>query len=284
MPVKVISFINMKGGVGKTTLCINIADWLARQGKKVLIVDIDPQFNATQSFFRTDEKIKEYLSYVDNGDTITKIFRSNAQIYSTTKEKHAEASIEIIRNISNNLDIIVGDINLIFEANTVDTSRLLKLKNFIKRNNLRDKYDIIVIDCPPTVSVYTYAAIIASDYYIIPSRLDLYSSLGITHLLEVVDRLIEDHDLDIKSLGVIYTNTNNNLTQKTQAIKDTLEKSFKDRELYFFESQFKEVRDLQVGKQGNIAANYESSKTLIEDICKEFEERIAQVEGVTHEQ
>lgn len=280
---KVISFINMKGGVGKTTLCINVADWLSRQGKKALIIDIDPQFNATQSFFRSDDKVKEYLSYVQEGNTITKIFRANGQIYPNPREPQAEASTEIIRTISTNLDIIVGDINLIFEANTVDTSRLLKLKNFIKRNNLRQKYDIIVIDCPPTVSVYTNAAIIASDYYIIPSRLDLYSSLGITHLLGVVDQLVDDHELAIQSLGVIYTNTDSNLSPKTQVIKDTLEKSFQEKELYFFQSQFKEVRNLQVGKQGNIAANYESSKVLIEKICEEIEKRILQLEEVSND-
>lgn len=274
---KVISFINMKGGVGKTTLCINVADWLSRQNKKVLIIDIDPQFNATQSFFRTDDKVKEYLSYVQEGNTITKIFRANGQLYPNPQERQTEASTEIIRTISPTLDIIAGDINLIFEANTVDTSRLLKLKNFIRRNNLRQKYDIIVIDCPPTVSVYTNAAIIASDYYLIPSRLDLYSSLGITHLLGVVDRLVEDHELDIQSLGVIYTNTDQVLTQKTQSIKDTLELSFQERGLHFFNSQFKEIRDLQVGKQGNIAANYDSSRRLIGEICEEIEQRILQL-------
>ena len=277
---KVISFINMKGGVGKTTLCINVAEWLSRQNKKVLIIDIDPQFNATQSFYRTDDKVKEYLSYVQDGNTITKIFRTTGQIFPNSQEKQTEASTEIIRTITPTLDIIVGDINLIFEANTVDTSRLFKLKNFIKRNELREKYDIIVIDCPPTVSVYTNAALIASDYYIIPSRLDLYSSLGITNLLLVVDQLVKDHELNIQSLGVIYTNTDQTLTQKTQSIKDTLETSFKDRTLYFFNSQFNEIRDLQVGKQGNIATNYGASKILIERICNEIEQRILQLAEV----
>ncbi|MEX5485894.1 AAA family ATPase [Proteus mirabilis] len=106
-----------------------------------------------------------------------------------------------------NLDIIPGDINIMFEHNTVDTIRLIRIRNFIEDNKLREIYDYIFIDCPPTISMYTEASIMASTHYIMPMRIDQYSVLGSNNLLSIVSKLARDQRLTIKPLGVIYTDT-----------------------------------------------------------------------------
>ena len=170
MNAPVISFINMKGGVGKTTLCISIGEYLANyKDKKVLIIDIDPQFNATQSFMGKHDKISEYLSLVKQRKTIKRIFEVNDSIYDEDAVLKKE---DVIYSVYPNLDIIPGDINIMFEHNTVDTIRLIRIRNFIEDNKLREIYDYIFIDCPPTISMYTEASIMASTHYIMPMRID----------------------------------------------------------------------------------------------------------------
>ncbi|WP_064553346.1 ParA family protein, partial [Buttiauxella noackiae] len=214
MTAPVISFINMKGGVGKTTLCISTGDYLASyKGKKVLIIDIDPQFNATQSFMGKLDKIDEYLSLVKERKTIKKLFEVNESIY---EEDHVLTKEDVIYNVQPNLDIIPGDINIMFEHNTVDNTRLIRVRNFIEDQKLKDIYDYIFIDCPPTISMYTEASIMASTHYIMPMKIDQYSVLGTSNLLSIVNKLSRDQRLTIKPLGVIYTDTGKKLTKKTR--------------------------------------------------------------------
>ncbi|WP_240087995.1 ParA family protein [Proteus mirabilis] len=277
MNAPVISFINMKGGVGKTTLCISIGEYLANyKDKKVLIIDIDPQFNATQSFMGKHDKISEYLSLVKQRKTIKRIFEVNASIYDEDAVLKKE---DVIYSVYPNLDIIPGDINIMFEHNTVDTIRLIRIRNFIEDNKLREIYDYIFIDCPPTISMYTEASIMASTHYIMPMRIDQYSVLGSNNLLSMVSKLARDQRLTIKPLGVIYTDTApKRLTKKTRAIKTAIETEKGIRDLYFFKNHFSKVRDLQVGQQLNFASAYSQSKEIIDRICTELEAKLKEVD------
>lgn len=271
---KVVSFINMKGGVGKTSLCIGIAEYLAHNfNKKVLLVDLDPQFNTTQSIMNCYDLEEQYLNvYSKKGITAKKLFESPTSI---TERPEIPKASEIIVILDEYLSILPGSIDLIIEDKSNSSSRARRLKKFIAENKLVDEYDFIFIDCPPTISLYTDAALIASDFYLVPIKVDRYSILGVQLLHSVIDKLTFDEDLSIKPLGKVYTMIDT-LTEKTQRIISTIEESKISNHIKSFEAKTSYVRDLMVGNQGNIASRYHKSKTDIEAISIEFLERIEQ--------
>lgn len=276
MTTPVISFINMKGGVGKTTLCVGIAEYLANyMEKKILIIDIDPQFNATQSILSKYNRVPEYINnHLQNTKTIRRIFETKSSLTGKVQQVTPD---EIIIKMSQHLDMIFGDINTIFDIEQ-PAARLHKLKRFIEEYNLRDTYDFIFIDSPPTISLFTDAALVASDYYIVPVKIDHYSILGATSLLSVIDNIQENYDhKTIKNLGFIYTNTLENLSRKTKKLQTEFESTEPFNELYFFNSQLKFVQDLMVGGRGNISSAYKLSRNYIKAICEEFLIRIEEV-------
>ena len=221
---KVITFINMKGGVGKTTLCIGIGEYLATYcKKKILFIDLDPQFNTTQSlineFDLEDEYMNEYSSG-DNNKTVMKLFQSQLTL---AKKVDIPTPDDVLVKLNDNMDLLPGTINLILVESDKDGTKARKVKRFINENKLRDNYDFIFIDCPPTISVYTDAALIASDFYLVPNRIDRYSILGIKLLKQVIDRLDDNEHIGILPLGIVYTMIRD-LTQKTLMLKETFEK------------------------------------------------------------
>lgn len=277
MTAKIISFINMKGGVGKTTLCIGMGHYLATElNKKILFIDIDPQFNSTQSLLGEFDQVDLYLDELRNTKTIRSIFKQSTDVYEEIPLPEKE---EVIHQFNENIHMILGNINLIFDNSTSDNSRIKRIRKFVNHHNLRDEYDFIFIDCPPTISFYTDAALMASDYYIIPNRIDRYSTLGVTSLLSVTKRIISEEDLNLRPLGIIYTMLDETLTQKTAKIKDDFETEVKDNNLYIFKNNTTIVRDLMVGNSGNIASNYSKSKKDIKNICVEFLGRIDEENG-----
>ena len=175
------------------------------------------------------------------------------------------------------MDLLPGTINLILVETDKDGSKAKKVKKFILNNNLKEKYDFIFIDCPPTISVYTDAALIASDFYLVPIRIDRYSILGIKLLKQVIDRLDDNEGIGIKPLGIVYTMVKE-LSQKTVQLKTTFESTEIVQEIGMFENMTLQVNDLLVGLQGNIASKYKKSREDIDAICKEFLERIEKYE------
>jgi len=273
MPASVISFINMKGGVGKTTLCVGIAEFMANYlGKKVLVIDVDPQFNATQSLLGHYGRVDEYLDQLQtNKVTIRRIFEVPTSIMDTAQ---AVSPSDVITKVSENLDVILGDINIIFDTSQ-ESVRIFKIKRFIDDNNLRDHYDYIFLDSPPTISIFTDASLVASDFYVVPVKIDHYSILGATSLVSVVRNVRHNHNPNIKHLGFVYTNTDEEMTLKTTKIKDNFEEQF--IAFYFFENKLSYVRDLMVGQQGNIPSCYAKSRSDISAISTEFMLRVSQL-------
>lgn len=204
MTGKVISVINMKGGVGKTTITCNLAYELSKT-KKVLLIDIDPQFNSTQAFINLKfNSFEKYFELQSNNLTIAEIFneKRNKQIIKRKEITEEQFNKEIIFNITDNLDIIPGDLNLIVDINANSDD---KLKVFFNTLNLKTNYDYIFFDCPPTWSLLTNIAIGLSDYYLIPSKLDDFSSIGIDILLEkIADKVKANPDNHPDCLGVVY--------------------------------------------------------------------------------
>lgn len=268
---KVISFINMKGGVGKTTLCIGIAEYLAHfMNKKVLLIDLDPQFNTTQSIMNLFDLEEKYLSTYCKEKTVRKLFELITDI---SEKPQLPSASDLIVELDENMSIISGTINLIFEDKSNSSARAKRVKKFIIDNNIKDIYDFIFIDCPPTISLYTDAGLIASDFYLVPIKADSYSILGVQLLHQVIDRLAYDEELNIHPIGKIYTMIDN-MTDKTKRIIEAIEKDTISEEIKSFNTRTTYVRDLMVGNKGNISSKYMKSKDDIKKICEEFIERI----------
>ncbi|HIF9162521.1 TPA: ParA family protein, partial [Photobacterium damselae] len=215
--------------------------------------------------------------------TIRSIFEVPTQIMDRAKTASKE---DVIINLAGNLDIILGDLDIIFDTGS-ESIRVHKVQRFIDDNNLKNQYDYILIDSPPTISLFTDAALLASDYYLVPVKIDHYSVLGAASLISVVENLKHNYSHKIEPLGFIYTNTESKLTEKTLGIKSEFENMGSTHDiassLYYFTARLSHVRDLMVGGQGNIASNYSKSRADIQLICHEFIERIGALKGEDEE-
>lgn len=278
----IISVINMKGGVGKTTLSIGIADYLSEIGHSVLLIDADPQFNSTQAMLDTYknkgyEDIESERNYYNevvlpNGKTIYKLFRPQTDMmhsYSSPK------SDEIILNLKDNLDILCGDLNLVLVNKVSDHTFVKRIRNFIDDNDLADKYEYIIIDCPPTLTIYTDSALMASDYYLIPNRIDRYSIVGIDSLQKAVNNLIREERIKLKCIGLVYTMVSNNSSQiKQQDIRTSFESKKAVNDIDIFSASTSIVNHIQCGKSGTLPTKYKQSREDIEAISLELLDKI----------
>lgn len=218
MILKAVSLINMKGGVAKTTMSINIADCLVRRhDASVLIIDVDPQFNATQCLVSPDD----YVSHLKNSqDTILNVFdRQKRPVGSAVKdaEKIEPKALECIEvlEIKKNLNLLPGNLELYRLEMAPGDGRENRLKNYIKK--VADKYDFVIIDTPPTPSVWMTSALIASDFYLIPVKADPISLTGIDLLRSIIDEKKENFDLDLECAGLVLTLTEANTVVLRQA-------------------------------------------------------------------
>ena len=271
---KVISIINMKGGVGKTTLSLGFADLLSEQGKSILLIDADPQFNATQAmldYYKKTESEEDENYYtreiLANVKTIYRLFRPQVdmnQAYSTP------TSSDIIINLKSNLDMLCGDLNLVLVNKSNDNRYVKRIRNFIEDNKLKEKYDYIFIDCPPTLTIYTDSALMASDYYLIPNRIDRYSIVGIDSLQKAVTSLINEERIPLKCIGLVYTMIDSTISPKQQRIKSNFESKDVVNELDIFSSAMTTTKNIQVGVSGTIPTKYQKSKEDMEAICAEL--------------
>lgn len=275
---KVISVINMKGGVGKTTLSIGIADYLSEIGKKILLIDADPQFNATQAmidYYKNENKDYEseenyYTKEIlPNGKTIYKLFKPQTDMshsYSTPKAG------ELIENLKEDLDMLCGDLNLVLVNKVSDHTFVRRIKNFIDDNNLKNSYDYIIIDCPPTLTIYTDSALMASDYYLIPNKIDRYSIVGIDSLQKAVNNLIREERIKLKCIGLVYTMVSQ--SSKQEKIKTSFESKKEVNKIEIFSAQMSIVNSVSFGVAGTIPTKYKKSKEDIEAISLELLQKI----------
>lgn len=198
----------MKGGVGKTTLTINIAHFLSkRNNNKVLIVDIDPQFNATQCLFSGEEYV-EYLK--KNNDTIVSIFDDSIRTSVSSVEGIREERPRLLEEIKpfefdENLHILPGNLDLYKLNMSSGSGRENRLKQYLAKINIEQNYDYVLIDTPPTPSVWMTSALIASDYYLIPVKPDPMSFIGIDLLENIINDKRDAYDLSIKCIGLVFT-------------------------------------------------------------------------------
>lgn len=212
--MQTISFMNMKGGVGKTTLAVNVAYTLAQQhDKKVLIVDCDPQFNASQ-YLLTDDVYLAHLKNPARG-TLKDVFIPNqagpldtakgiAKPINKAKLSLGDCTIRVFHSHTKPgvLDLVPSTLSLVEVQNSRRQTEA-RLKTWLKEKALH--YDYVIIDCPPTISIFTEAAILASDKYIVPIKPDPLSVVGLPLLERYIQEFTEDVGMKIEQIGIILT-------------------------------------------------------------------------------
>ena len=272
----VISIINMKGGVGKTTIAISLADYLQQEGKKILLLDMDPQHNSTLTLVDTykvnicnrmskemkedynrilkEKKIKDtfYSLYYEYFSSV-KIRKTVIRLFESQPFEDKIVGKDIIVSVTENLDIICGDLALIYTKNGSNK----RIKVWMKDNMIREDYDYIIIDCPPTSTMYTDAAIIASDFYVVPNQIERYSIRGIETLQKTIINLMKEEEFEIKCLGVVYTMYPTRNAKKIAEMKKDFESEINT---YIFRSKFYSYSYYKSGGKGNFAGNYTRSK------------------------
>ena len=267
----------MKGGVGKTTLSTNVAHCLAtRENAKVLIVDIDPQFNATQCFFSGDS----YYDYLKNkGKTILDLFQASAISISTvdgvTDGKQLTYFDIAPCKITDNLYILPGNLNLYQIEICAGSGKENRLKKYLDEINKVYNFDYVIIDTPPTPSIWMVSALVASNYYIIPVKPYPLSYTGIDLLQNIITQKKGDLDLGIKCMGVVLTMVEEN-TVVFRKCKEVIGGNMKLRNLLYkkFLPKRTDIPKFQLNQQFILSQSKDDIKLDLVGIVQEMITRI----------
>lgn len=182
---EIIAIANQKGGVGKTTTTINLSAALAQKGKKVLVIDMDPQGNTSSGLgIDKDELETTVYQYMIGDNTFDECVQ---------KEEYK------------NLDVLAANVNLAgIEIETMNT----KNRNFILKNlisEIKDRYDYILIDCPPSLNVLTINSMTTADSILVPIQCEYYALEGLSQLIYTIELVTERLNPDLYINGVIFT-------------------------------------------------------------------------------
>lgn len=205
---RIIAIANQKGGVGKTTTAINLSACLAEAGQRVLVIDIDPQGNTTSGFGVMKDSIE---------NTVYEVILQEVGI------KDA-----IISNVVDNLDILPSNVNLAgAEIDLIDVeNREYILKNSI--GQVRNNYDYVILDCPPSLSMLTVNAMTASDTVLVPIQCEYYALEGLTQLIHTINLVRKKLNPSLELEGVVFTmyDSRTNLSlQVVENVKDNLKQN-----------------------------------------------------------
>lgn len=182
--MKIISFLNIKGGVAKTVSTVNIATELGKRGYKVLVIDLDPQSNATK-----------YLGLY---------YPNSLGSYNLLKGEEVGVTITKYENvwlIPANINLIASESEILADTKRARETRLKKWLN----NKLEDQFDYVLIDCPPSLGMISINALVASNFVLVPLKIDKFSLDGFEYLIRSIQSTNEEFNPELKLLGVFIT-------------------------------------------------------------------------------
>ena len=257
--MKIISVVNQKGGVGKTTTTITVARGLAIAGKKVALIDFDPQGNSTRGF-GIDKNECEF--------TIYELLKKQV-----LKREYENLEFEKVIIPVNNVDLLPANIRM--SKIERELGSYPGKDNFLKKVIAKHMgiYDYILIDCPPSLGMLTDNALTASDEVLIPVAADIYAIEGIIDLLDEIELIKDDTNPNIDICGVVITITD----ARTQLHKETVEVLDKYFPGKLFKTYIRRSEDVKkAAKDGLTILDYNKSSTAAEDyfdLVKEIIER-----------
>ena len=207
---RIIAIANQKGGVGKTTTSINLSSCIAAKGKKVLVVDIDPQGNTTSGYGIEKNDLENTIYELMLGD----------------------CSIEdcIIKDVIENISILPSNVNL--AAAEIELIGVDK-KEYILKNEIdwvKDRYDYIIIDCPPSLSLLTVNAMTTADSVLVPIQCEYYALEGLSQLIHTVNLVKERLNPDLEMEGVVFTMFDSRTNLSAQVVENV--KSHLNQKVY----------------------------------------------------
>lgn len=199
---RIIAIANQKGGVGKTTTSINLSASLAEKGEKVLVIDADPQGNATSGFGIEKNELE---------NTIYELILGECSI-----NECIVAAMENISVVPSNVNLAAAEIELIG----------VERKEFILRNEVdyvKDKYDFIIIDCPPSLNMLTINAMTTADSVLVPVQCEYYALEGLSQLIHTINLVKERLNPDLVMEGVVFTMYDSRTNLSMQVVENVKE-------------------------------------------------------------
>ncbi|MFN8395539.1 MAG: ParA family protein [Bacteroidia bacterium] len=278
---KTVALINMKGGVGKSTLTVNLAWHLAAYSnhrKKVLVVDLDPQFNASQYLVG----INRYEFYVRNGKPTTwEIFEQNTR---TPSGKGTNIlPTDAIQNVVTyqggaRVDLLPSRLELSLSLKNPSGKERL-LPRFLEK--VKSNYDLIVIDCAPTESILTTAAYLSSDYILVPVKPEYLSTIGLPLLATSMGDFLEDYDdHQLQLLGIVF-NATTNYSPEEQLAKSEVRKLALEKGWPVFNSEITYSKSYPKGaREGQPIFNTTYARTSQANSFRNFANEFAQRIGL----
>ncbi len=213
---KIIAFANQKGGVGKTTSAVNVAASLGVIGKKTLLVDLDPQGNATSGVGITKRKLKRSIK-----DLLLPDLSSGVSLEGLTVSTVIPTEFENLYIIPSTISLAGAEFDLFSEQGSEFALR--KALNLI-----RDDYDYIIIDCPPSLGMLTIEGLSACDGVVVPMQCEFFALEGLSQLMITISRIKQRYNPALNIIGILLTMYNSRLVLTNQVV-DELKKHYANK-------------------------------------------------------